>query len=109
MIFLHRARNYPSRNRQKCDYLLDYGHILHTPFEPYEQERYREWFYKQIRRNPEFKETAHDLCWKYIECRRLDLYTTTTAEQTDCWINVIKEYIFDKYKTWLKQEKGKCP
>lgn len=108
MIFLHRLKSLNPRERRGTEYFIPRNHILHTPFDSQETEKYREYFYKQIRKNPEFKEAAHEMCWIYVDNNRLDIYTTTTGEEF-CWINVLKEYVFDMYRKWLKQEKGKCP
>lgn len=106
MIFLHRLRGLYPDERRGSEYFIPRNHILHTPFKGDEVEKYREYFYKQLHKNPKFKEAAHDMCWIYIDNKRLDIYSTSTGDFY-CWLNVLKEYVFDKYKTWLRQEKGK--
>ena len=106
MIYYHRLKSNNPRQIYKTDYFISPKHILHTPYKADQEEKYREYFYRQLHTNKDFREAAHDICWIYVNYNRVDIHAVNVSDDC-CWLNVIKEYVFNKYKEYLKREKGK--
>lgn len=91
----------------KCtEIVFDNNYILTTPYkDTYKKsdkniEKYREYFYKQLHKNKNFRQEVVRLIDLYEEHNHLEFYLPYRCEK--CYADVVKECIFHYYKERLK-------
>lgn len=96
------------RLKGKCtEIVFDDNYILTTPYEDTSNkksdkniEKYREYFYKQLHKNKNFRQEVVRLINLYEEHNHLEFYLPYRCEK--CYADVVKECIFHYYKERLK-------
>lgn len=100
---------YDGKDHLSTEIIFDKSYILSTPFEQTKDieadtEKYREYFYKQLRHNEAFKNEVIRLIDLYEKKHYLDFYSFYRSER--CYLDVVKECIFYWYKKRLAKRKG---